>query len=125
MIAKIGLIAAFLLTTAPPIASASNRAATNPALVLRQSHELPPGMVVAQQPTDGAAENGNDNDNDSNSNDNTDDNQNADSNQTEQQYPPTNDQPMPSLAPNGTETDPNSTPQADQAPQPQPMNPYQ
>jgi hypothetical protein len=123
MIAKIGLIAAFLLMVALPIASASNGATTTPALIARQSHELPLGMVVAQQPADGAAENGDDNDNDSN--DNTDENQNADSNQTEQQYPPTNDQPIPSLGPNGNETDPNNTPQADQAPQPQPMNPYQ
>ncbi len=128
MIPKISLTAAFLLMMAPPMACASNSAAMNPAPIARQSHELPLGMVVAQdaagiyernQSNEAAPENGNDSDSDSNSKDNADDNQNDDDNAAG------NDQPVPPQVLNGNEGDPDNAPQVDQAPQPQPMNPYQ
>jgi hypothetical protein len=131
MIPKISLTAAFLLMVAPPMACASNRAATNPPIAL-QARELPLGMVVAQaaagaygaiQPNEGASNNGNESDSDSN--ENADENQNADPNQADQQNAAGTEQAIPPQVLNGTETDPNSAPQVDQAPQPQPMNPYQ
>jgi len=111
MIPKISLAAAFLLMVAPPMACASNRAATNPAPITRQAHESPPGMVVAQddQSNVGNSDNDNDNDNESASSDSADDNQDADGDQMDQNAAG-NDQPIPPQILNGPENDPDSIP---------------
>jgi len=120
MIAKISLAAAFFLMVAPPMACASNRDATNPALITRNAHRSSLGMVVAQdnQPNAGISDNDNGND----SNDSADDNQNADGNQTDQNAA-VNQQVIPPQVLNGPENDP------DDAPDPngfaQPVNPSQ
>lgn len=110
MIPKISLTAAFLLMVAPPMACASNRAATNPAPITRQAHEAPLGMDVAQDDQSNAGTSDNNNDNDSNSNDSADDNQNADANQTDQQNAAGIDQPIVPQILNGPENDPDSIP---------------
>ena len=81
MFAKLSLTAAFFLMVAPPMACASNCAASNPAPLTRQVHRAAVGIVVAQDSDSNAAAsddngNGNDNDNDSDSNDNDNDNDN-------------------------------------------------
>lgn len=132
MIAKISLTAAFFLIAAPPpMACASNRAATNPAPITHQAHESAPGMVVAQddQSNVGTSDNDNDNDNgnDSDSNDSADDNQNADGGQTDQQNAAGDDQPnVQPIAPqilNGPENDPDDRPPPNAFSQP--INPNQ
>jgi hypothetical protein len=132
MIPKISLTAAFLLMIAPPIACASSPSATNPAPIARQAHESPLGMVAAQnaagifernQSKEDESENGDESD--SNSKDNADADQNADPSQVDLQNADGNDQPIPPQVLNGNESAPDSTPQFDQAPQPQPVNPYQ
>jgi hypothetical protein len=116
MIAKIGLTAAFLLMIAPPMESASNRTALDSAS--RDS-----AIVVAQngQASGGTAENGNDGSNGNPSSDSASDNQNS----NVQQNDAGNDLPMAPQVLNGPDNDPDSAPQFDQAPQPQPVNPYQ
>ena len=124
MIPKISLAAAFLLMVAPPMACASNRDATNPAPITRKAHELPQGVLVAQdnQPNVGTSDSDSGSDNDNDSNDSADDNQNADGNQTDQNAA-VNQQVIPPQILNGAENDP------DDAPDPngfaQPVNPSQ
>jgi len=131
MIAKISMTTAFLLMVAPPMASASTRDAANRVPLACQAHESPLGIVVAQDAqsnlgtgTDSDSDN-NDSDNDSNDNDN--DNQNDNNNQMDQPNATGNDQPQP-LPPqvfNTPDNDPNDAAQVNQAPQPEPVNPYQ
>ncbi len=120
MIPKISLTAAFLLMVAPSLACASNRDATNPAPIIRQAHESPLSMVVAQENQPNVGTSDNDNDNANNSNDSADDNQN------DQQNAAGNDQPIPPQVLNGSDHDPNDTPAETQMNvYPQPVNPYQ
>ncbi len=130
MIPKISLTAAFLLMVAPPMASASNRDSSNRAPLTCQAHESPLGIVVAQdaQPNLGTgtdSDSGN-NDSDNDSNDSADDNQNDNNNQMDQQNANGNEQPaaVPPQVFNTPDNDSNDAPQ-NQAPQPEPVNPYQ
>jgi hypothetical protein len=125
MIPKISLTAAFLLIMTPPMACASNRAATSPAVITCQAHESQMGMVVAQDSQGVTSENDNDNDNSGDSNDSADDNQNGDNNQTDQENAATNPPPVPPQVLGGPEDDPDDAPQINRAPQQQPANPYQ
>jgi hypothetical protein len=129
MIAKISMTAAFLLMVAPPMASASNRDAANRAPLVCPAHGSPLGIVVAQdaQPNVGTDSDSDNNDSDNDSNDNDNDNQNDNNNQTDQQNATGNDQPQP-VPPqvfNTPDNDPNDAAQVNQAPQPEPVNPYQ
>ncbi len=127
MIPKISVAAAFLLMVAPPMACASNLGAATPAPMTRAAHRSPQGIIIAQdsQSSAGTTDNDSDNDNDSDSNDSADDNQNGDSSQMNQQNSAGDDQPVPPTVLNGNENDPDDAPQFNQAPQPQPVNPYQ
>lgn len=124
MIPKISLTAAFLLLVAPPMASASNRAP-----LTCQAHESPLGIVVAQdaQSNLGTDSDSDNNDSDNDSNDNDSDNQNGNSNQMDQQNSTGNDQPaaVPPQVFNTPDNDSNDASQVNQAPQPEPVNPYQ
>lgn len=124
MIPKISLAAAFLLIVAPPMACASNRGAANPAPIIRDWRQSPANIIVAQDDQSNAGtDTDSDNNSDSDSNDN-DDNQNDNNDQMDQNAAG-NDQPLPPQGFNGNENDPNTAPQFNQAPQPQPVNPYQ
>jgi hypothetical protein len=131
MIPKISLTAAFLLMVAPPMASASNRDAASRAPLACQAYESPLGIVVAQdaQPNlgTGTDSDNDNNDSDNDSNDNADENQNDNNNQMDQQNANGNEQPaaVPPQVFNVPDNDSNDAPQANQAPQPEPVNPYQ
>ncbi|MGA9724208.1 MAG: hypothetical protein WBQ86_17235 [Candidatus Binatus sp.] len=124
MIPKISLTAAFLLMVAPPMASASTRDAANRAPLACQAHESPLGIIVAQdaQPNLGTDSDSDNNDSDNDSNDNDNDN----NNQMDQQNATGNDQPaaVPPQVFNAPDNDSNDA-QQNQAPQPEPVNPYQ
>jgi len=128
MIPKISLTAAFLLMVAPPMASASTRDAANRAPLACQAYELPLGIVVAQdaQPNLGTGADSDSDNSDNDSNDNADDNQNDNNNQMDQQNANGNEQPaaVPPQVFNAPDNDSNDAPQ-NQAPQPEPVNPYQ
>jgi hypothetical protein len=129
MIPKISLTAAFLLMVAPPMASASTRDAANRAPLTCRAHQSPLGIVVAQdaQPNLGTDSDSDNNDSDNDSNDNDNDNQNDNNNQMDQQNANGNEQPaaVPPQVFNVPDNDSNDAPQASQAPQPEPVNPYQ
>ena len=119
MIPKVSLAAAFFLMVAPPMACASNRAATNPAPITCQAHEAAAGMVVAQDDQSDAdnSDNGND------SSDSADDNQNAAGDQTDQQNAAGDDQQTAPQDPDAPQDDSDATPPENALSQP--VIPYQ
>jgi hypothetical protein len=129
MLAKISLTAAFFLMAAPPVACASNRAATSLASRTLSANRLALGVVVAQDSQQNLGTSDNDNDNDNDSNDSDDDKQDSDGNQTDQQNAAGNDQQIPPTVLGGPD---DGQPQGEQ-PEPRPapgmnvypVNPYQ